>query len=171
VRRRAYDEKREAQHRSPAPKMDPDNGNATDAVLRLQSLAGNIAVNAALAGKSVQRDSAPAEAPAKKTSAVTVTLEGYGAIPAESFQFTGISKTGGARNSGPTGFIVSRKVDEHSADLMRMATDGGPIPKVVATFGGQSFELTNVMVSGFSVGSGDEPLESVTFEGGPEKEK
>lgn len=151
-------------------------------VLRLQTLAGNSAVNALMRSRALQRDGRPAPAPKAgekpKKSYATVTVTGdekIGSFGVDSVNYGQSSPSGlGGGGSGsrdrdkdkkPGQITVTRTVDEKTPLLYQWAVTGEPFPTVKIALGDSlKYELTDVMISSYTTSSGsDTPTESITF--------
>ena len=185
MRRRTYDEDLEAEKsvRSTPPRQ-PDTRGPEDEVLRLQSLAGNAAVNSLL---EVQRkpEAAPAGKEAEQPSA-SLDVADVGILKVESYRplsgGRGLEPPGGGGSGkaspGPAAsrvLEITRISDKESPGLIQKAAKGDVISKVVLSHSkaGVLLELAPVMISGVAMagaGPDGEPLETVTFEEVKKKE-
>jgi hypothetical protein len=159
--------------RDSVPALDGPAGE----VFRLQRLAGNTAVNALMRGLQREEGSAPAPTEERpKPSGITVTVadERIGSFEAMSVSFSNLSATGGGSGGPkkvPNEVVIVRKMDKLSPLFQRRAGSGEPFPSVTIAFPGLPFVMKEVFITSYTMGTGHDPVESMTFTGKDTEEK
>jgi hypothetical protein len=175
--RRVHDEESKVERRlRPARERATDRGGPAGEVLRLQRLAGNAAVNELMQSPALQRDDGGAPAPADekpKQSGLTVIVpdKEIGSFVVLSAQFSGPSTGAGAGKRVPNEVVLTREMDELSPVFHRRSLSGPPFATVTILFPGLPFVMHDVYITSYQVGTGHEPLESMTFQGKEPEEK
>lgn len=126
----------------------------------------------------VQRDEGTAPAPTEerpKQSGIEIVVEDerIGSFFASSVVRSISPRAGGQGGASkqPHEFVITRQMDHLSPLLHRRAALGKPFPSVTIQFPGFPIVLKDVVISSYSVGTGAEPLESMTFSGKEPEEK
>jgi hypothetical protein len=172
--RRAYDEEQRADRRlSAARERESVLSGPAGEVLRLQTLAGNTAVNAMMRSAAIQRDegAAPADTKEKpKQSGVKVIVEDLGEFAALSYSLpesgTGGGGGGAEKQKVPTKIVVLKEADGLSPKISQAAAEGTPFPSVTIDIGGARLVMKNVYITGYQTSGtpGEKQLESLTFD-------
>jgi hypothetical protein len=182
-KRRVHDEEPAADRRMlPARERDVGRDGPAGQVLRLQKLAGNRAISGLLRSPDIQRDEAPAPTPTDdkpKESGIPVVVEDseIGTVVALSVNLLPSRLIGGSEGDEKPArkvreVVITRRMDEKSHAFSRRSIEGRPFPTVVINFPGMPFVMKEVVVSSYSISSGDEPMESITLSGfEPDKKK
>ena len=176
-RSRKFEEELKVRKRPSAPvdAAREEHGLAHEA-LRLQELVGNKNTTAAIARSPLQRDDKPVEADTKKAgeekkaSGYTMTMAEIGTFELLSFSW-GASKGGGSGGGGGkqeySDLTVMKRHDEHSAKLAQYAAEGKPVATVEVLMQGAGGTMTvtlkTVYISGFQLGTGEPPIETLTL--------
>jgi hypothetical protein len=174
--RRVHDEEPKTERRlGPARQREMARGGQPGEVLRLQRLAGNSAVNELMQSPALQRDDGGAPAPTDekpKQSGLTVIVpdKEIGSFVVLSAQLSGVSGAGTGKRV-PNEVVLTRKMDELSPVFHRRSLSGPPFASVTILFPGMPFVMHEVYITSYSVGSGPDPLESMTFQGKEPEEK
>jgi hypothetical protein len=175
--RRVHDEESKVERRlRPARERATDRGGPAGEVLRLQRLAGNTAVNELMQSPALQRDDGGAPAPADekpKQSGLTVIVpdKEIGSFVVLSAQLSGPSTGAGAGKRVPNEVVLTREMDELSPVFHRRSLSAPPFATVTILFPGLPFVMEEVYITSYQVGTGHEPLESMTFQGKEPEEK
>ena len=149
--------------RSDEPERRPD---PAETMLALQRSAGNRAVSALVA-----RTPDDMKKGVEKAEGASATLEGIGTIPILSVSFpparAGTGGSGGDREqSSPHELVLTSKVGEHSASLVKAAGDGRQmtVEIVVPGKGAMLLKLTGAIVASYQTsGRGPDEMESWTL--------
>jgi hypothetical protein len=136
------------------------------AVLALQRSAGNLALSRLIDADAVQRKDG-AEAPKERTDhAATMRIEGIADdIPVLSLQIRPTQRRRDERDSTTPADVEMTLHADHRATiaLQRAVYAGDVFPTVTITMRGRNVVLTNVVVSGLSLGGGEPPVVQVTM--------
>jgi type VI protein secretion system component Hcp len=152
--------------RASATKRAPAAPGPGHDALELQRAVGNRAARTLLSRETAEADTE------RDTSAIDI--DGIGVIPLQSFSF-GLPGPGGGSPGGRgrereqpqiRDFTFTCEHGEHSAKIMRAATEGQHIETAVITSKGMTITLKGVVVSGYSMsgaGGSGAPTEQVTL--------
>ena len=135
-------------------------------VLALQRSAGNVALSRLIEAGAVQRKDV-AEAPKDRTDhAATMRIDGIADdIPVPSLQMRPTHRRRDETDpAAPADVEMTLHANDRATVLLQRAVYAGDVLSTVTiTMRGRNIVLTNVVVSGFSVGGGEPPVVQVTM--------